>query len=117
MLGEFLMRLAIALPLVCALAVLCLWVMRQGQGQGRGQERGRLRLPMLPVMGRLAMGRQAGEAGLLEVLDVRAISPSAKLAVIRFDGRAHLVGVAGQSITLLAPAEAPGRLPAAGTVR
>lgn len=113
MLGEFLMRLAIALPLVCALAVLCLWVMRQGQGQ----ERGRLRLPMLPVMGRLAMGRQAGEAGLLEVLDVRAISPSARLAVIRFDGRAHLVGVAGQSITLLAPAEAPGLLPAAGTVR
>ena len=48
---------------------------------------------------------------------MRAISPSAKLAVIRFDGRAHLVGVAGQSITLLAPAEAPGLLPAAGTVR
>jgi hypothetical protein len=115
MLGEFLMRLAIALPLVCALAVLCLWVMRQGQGRGLG--RGRLRLPMLSVMGRLAMGRQAGEAGLLEVLDVRAISPSARLAVIRFDGRAHLVGVAGQSITLLAPAEAPGLLPAAGTVR
>lgn len=89
MLGEFLARLAIALPLVCGLAVLCLWAMR----------RGRLKLPNLALRSR----GQPGEA-LLDVLEVRAISPMARLAVIRFDGRTHLVGVAGQSISLLAPA-------------
>lgn len=89
MLGEFLARLAIALPLVCGLAVLVLWAAR----------RGRFRLPGLPT----GVGAKGAEP-LLEVLEVRALSPVARLAVIRFDGRAHLVGVTGQTLCLLAPA-------------
>lgn len=91
MLGEFLARLAIALPLVCALAVLLLWAAR----------RGRFRLPGLPA-GVAAKGAEP----LLEVLEVRALSPVARLAVIRFEGRAHLVGVTGQTVRLLAPGAA-----------
>lgn len=100
MLGEFVMRLAVALPLVCGLAAVCLWAVK----------RGRLRLPMLPAPGRALMlrgpGRGAVGTPLLDVLDVRALSPVARLAVIRFDGRMHLVGVAGQTISLLTPGPA-----------
>lgn len=102
MLGEFLARLAVALPLVCGLAVLSLWLLR----------RGRLRLPGRGLSGLgLTAGARDREA-LLDVLEVRAISPVARLAVIRFDGRTHLVGVAGQSISLLAPAGAAQDSPA-----
>jgi flagellar protein FliO/FliZ len=94
MLGEFLLRLAIALPLVCGLAVLCLWAVK----------RGRLRVPGLLATGGAAAGRTPAGQALLEVLEVRALSPGARLAVVRFGGQAHLVGVAGQTITLLAEA-------------
>ncbi len=100
MLGEFLARLAIALPLVCGLAALSLWAVR----------RGRLKLPGLTLAARTQPG-----GALLDVLEVRAISPVARLAVIRFDGRTHLVGVAGQSISLLAPAAHAAETPAEDT--
>jgi flagellar biogenesis protein FliO len=90
MLGEFLARLAIALPLVCGLAVLLLWAAR----------RGRLRLP-----GLAGGGRTPGAEPLLEILELRAVSPAARLAVIRFDGRVHLVGVTGQTMSLLVPTQ------------
>jgi flagellar biogenesis protein FliO len=99
MLGEFVMRLAIALPLVCGLAALCLWAVK----------RGRLKWPMLALPARA----QAGTP-LLDVLDVRALSPAARLAVIRFEGRTHLVGVAGQTISLLTPGADAGATPAEG---
>lgn len=93
MLGEFLARLAIALPLVCGLAVLLLWAAK----------RGRFQLPGLPT----AIVPKGAEP-LLEVLEVRSLSPVARLAVIRFEGRAHLVGVTGQTVRLLAPGAADG---------
>ncbi len=99
MLGEFLLRLAIALPLVCGLAALCLW----------GVKRGRLRLPGLATAGRPGDGE-----ALLEVLEVRALSPGARLAVVRFGAQAHLVGVAGQTITLLAQADTAAAAPQTG---
>lgn len=85
MLGEFVTRLAIALPLVCALAAFSLWALK----------RGRIALPATMTRG----GPQT-EAGL-DVLAVRALSPAARLAVVRFDGRTHLLGVAGDRISLL----------------
>jgi flagellar biogenesis protein FliO len=91
MLGEFLARLAIALPLVCGLAVLVLWAAK----------RGRFQLPGLPT----TMGAKSAEP-LLEVLEVRSLSPVARVAVIRFEGRAHLLGVTGQTVRLLAPGAA-----------
>lgn len=99
MLGEFVMRLAIALPLVCALAALCLWAAR----------RSRFGLPL-----RVRAPRARDEEPLLDVLDVRALSPVARLAVIRFEGRTHLVGVAGQTISLLAPGSDAGTMPVEG---
>jgi flagellar biogenesis protein FliO len=98
MLGEFLVRLAVALPLVCGLAALSLW----------GVRRGWLRLPGLRSAALLPP-----QSAPLEVLAVRSMSPSARLAVIRFDGRDLLLGVTGQSVALLArtdpvaPAHAP----------
>lgn len=97
MFGEFVMRLAIALPLVCGLAALSLWAVK----------RGKLRLPALA---RATRGSSAEP--LLDVLDVRSLSPVARVAVIRFDGRTHLVGVAGQTISLLAPGPDAATAPA-----
>lgn len=98
MLGEFLVRLAVALPLVCGLAALCLW----------GVRRGWLRLP-----GWRSAALLPQQSAPLEVLAVRSMSPTARLAVVRFDGRDLLLGMTGQSIALLArtdaaaPAQAP----------
>lgn len=90
MLGEFLARLAIALPLICALAVLLIWAARKGW----------FRLPAIAISDRAPAGQR-----LLEVLEVRAVSPVARLAVVRFDGRTHLLGVTGQAISLLSHVE------------
>jgi flagellar biogenesis protein FliO len=98
MLGEFLVRLAVALPLVCGLAALSLW----------GVRRGWLRLP-----GWRSAALLPPQSAPLEVLAVRSMSPTARLAVVRFDGRDLLLGMTGQSIALLArtdpaaPAQAP----------
>ncbi len=96
MLGEFLMRLAVALPLVCGLAALSLWAVRRGW----------LRLPGLSIrQGHSASPRNATGELPLEILAVRSLSPAARLAVVRFDGRELLVGLSGQSVALLARAE------------
>ncbi len=101
MLGEFLLRLAIALPLVCGLAAVCLWAVK----------RGRLRLP-----GLAKAARPGDSEALLEVLEMQALSPGARLAVVRFGGQAHLVGVAGQTITLLAIADTTVAAPQTGVL-
>lgn len=90
MLGEFLVRLAVALPLVCGLAALSLLAARRGW----------LRLP-----GWRSAAPGPAQGSVLEVLAVRSMSPTARLAVIRFDGRDHLLGVTGQSVALLARTE------------
>jgi flagellar biogenesis protein FliO len=97
MLGEFLVRLAVALPLVCGLAALSLW----------GVRRGWLRLP-----GWRSTALLPAQSSVLEVLAVRSMSPTARLAVVRFDGRDLLVGVTGQSIALLAHAQPATSAPA-----
>jgi len=98
MLGEFLVRLAVALPLVCGLAALSLWGVRRGWLRLPGW-RGAVLAPPQPCV--------------LQVLAVRSMSPTARLAVIRFDGRDLLLGVTGQSVALLARTEpdAPAQEP------
>jgi flagellar biogenesis protein FliO len=100
MLGEFLLRLAVALPLVCALAAVSLLAVKRGW----------LRLPGFPP----ARGARpaARHASSLEVLAVQSLAPTARLAVVRFAGRDHLVGCSGQSLALLATAPTPADAPA-----
>jgi flagellar biogenesis protein FliO len=102
MIGEFVARLAVVLPLVCVLAAACLWALKRGGLKGGPW----LRVPI----------RTEGDKAQLEVLDVRAISPMTRLAVVRFDGRVHLLGVAGQTISLLMPARDPIAAPDAKDV-
>jgi flagellar biogenesis protein FliO len=95
MLDEFLLRLAIALPIVCALAALTLLAMKRGW----------LRLPGLALRSAPANTADTG----LAIVAVKSLSPAARVAVVRFAGRELLVGVSGQGLMLLAeqPAIAP----------
>ena len=94
MLAEFAARLAIALPLVCLAAVLTLMAVRRGW----------LALPGFAA----ARPRNAGaEAQPLSVACVKSLSPAARLAVVRFQGRELLLGVSGASVVLLASGELP----------
>jgi hypothetical protein len=99
MLTEFLLRLAVVLPLICALAALSLWSVRRGW----------IRLPGLPafpaIRSGVASARGMASPPALEILAVRSLSPAARLAVVRFDGRDLLLGVAGQSVALIAQAD------------
>ena len=94
MLAEFAARLAIALPLVCLAAVLTLMAVRRGW----------LALP------RFAAARPRStdaEAHPLSIACVKSLSPAARLAVVRFQGRELLLGVSGPSVVLLASGELP----------
>lgn len=92
MLGEFLARLAIALPLVCAAAFASLLAVKRGW----------IRLPAFTRRQPLPATAQP-----LDLVAVKSVTPTARLAVVRFDGRDHLVGVSGQHIALLATAHSP----------
>ena len=85
MVGEFLLRIAVALPLVCAAAALTLWAVKRGW----------LRLP------RAAFPAQP-DAPPLDVRATRSLGPAARLAVVRFDGRDHLIGQSGAGMILIA---------------
>ncbi|WP_199555005.1 flagellar biosynthetic protein FliO [Sandaracinobacteroides hominis] len=90
MLGEFLARLAIALPLVCAAAFVSLLAVKRGW----------IRLPSFTRRPSLPATAQP-----LDLVCVKSLTPTARLAVVRFDGRDHLVGVSGQHIVLLTTAQ------------
>jgi flagellar biogenesis protein FliO len=90
MLGEFALRLAVALPLVCLAAAASLWAVRRGWLRLPG---GTLRVP-------------AATAATLDVVAVRHLSPAARVAVVRFAGQDLLLGVSAQSVRLLARAPA-----------
>ena len=93
MLGEFLLRLAVALPLVCGLAALCLWSVKRG---------------WLPMPGFALRDSHAGaprterDSSPLDLIATRSLGPGARLAVVRFDGRDHLVGQSGAAMILIA---------------
>lgn len=90
MLADFLTRLAVALPLVCALAVLVLVAAKRGW----------IRLPVRSPRS----GRPAPRPDALELVSVKALGPAARVAVVRFAGSEHLVGVGPQAVVLLASA-------------
>ena len=100
MIGEFLQRLVIALPLVCALAALLLLAIKRGW----------LRLPsalplprFLPIfLPRRAAATRPATAESLSIRRVHAIGPSARVAVLHFHGREHLLALNGQSLLLIA---------------
>jgi hypothetical protein len=111
MLGEFLARLAVALPLVCALAVLSLLAAKRGWLPLPG-----LTLPGLALPG-FRTARAPATAPVLDLVAVKALTPAARLAIVRFAGREHLLAVSGQSLLLVAsapeaaPIGAPTTLP------
>jgi hypothetical protein len=97
MLAEFLTRLAVALPLVCAAAVLSLVAVKRGW----------LRWPLLPgLLKRPTLPATTGDAALA-VIAVKSLTPAARVAVVRFQGREHLIGVGGGALTLLASEALP----------
>ncbi len=103
MIAEFLTRLAVALPLVTGLAVLVLVAVKKGWIVLPG-----LRFPGFPrspLTWRFAARRGVAESQGLRVLGVHAIAPAARVAVIRFHGREHLLAVNGQSLLLIASEE------------
>lgn len=94
MIGEFLLRLAVALPLILLLAVASLWAMRRGW----------IRLPasiglsgLAPVRG---LGRDAGAPGF-ELVASRGIQPGVQILLLRHGGQELLVGVSPQGLALL----------------
>ncbi len=93
MLQDFLTRLAIALPLVCAAAVVSLLAVKRGW----------IRLPGFLRPGSQAAALQ-GPLPDLAVTAVKSLAPSSRVAVVRFHGRDHLVGITGTSLVLLATA-------------
>ncbi len=113
MIADFLLRLAIALPVVLLLAVALLLAARRGWvpsgavapaigpwcGIGRGMGRG--------------MGRPAAAPAALDIVAQRNLSPALRLAVVRYAGEELLVGVAPQGFQLLARRPAPAASPAA----
>lgn len=104
MIGEFLTRLAVALPLVCLLAALFVLAVKRGWIR-------------LPAGGRMALAMprmRAAPPGPLRVLSVQAVAPTARVAVVQFHGREHLLAVNGQSLLLIASADMPCPVAGAG---
>jgi hypothetical protein len=97
MIGEFLARLAVALPLVCGLAVLLLVAVRRGW----------IVLPEFALQKRPRGSSGRPAAAAVEVVAVKAVSPACRVAVVRFDGRELLLGVGGQGAVVLAEGGLP----------
>ncbi|MFN3591841.1 MAG: flagellar biosynthetic protein FliO [Thermaurantiacus sp.] len=97
MIGDFLLRIAVALPLILMLAVGILLAARRGW----------LPLPGLPgAVGTVPWQRAvssgaAGERPALDVVAIKGVAPALRLAVVRFRGEELLVGVAPQGFQLL----------------
>lgn len=86
MIGTYLLKLALLLPAIGVLAWLCLKLTRRMQQRLGG----------------------AGVARSVEVVETTMLSPTLRLAVLRFHGRDILVSVSRHGLTRLA--EAPVRL-------
>lgn len=104
MIGETLLRMAIALPLILLLAAATLLAARRGW------------LP-LPVIGlaapgarsrrRLAAEERSAPRPSLDLVAVRAIGPTLRIAVVLWHEEELLIGIAPQGCQLLARRPAP----------
>ncbi|MGQ5700675.1 flagellar biosynthetic protein FliO [Sandaracinobacteroides sp. A072] len=87
--SDYLLRLAVALPLVLLLAAITLLAAKRGwlpfaaPGPGKPWLAGR-------------------EQAMLEIRQVTALGPGARIAHVRFGGRDLLLGVSGQGVVRLA---------------
>jgi hypothetical protein len=97
MIGDFLLRLAVALPLILMLAVGVLLAARRGWIPFPGAVGPPATLPWR----RVPSDRKPDERPALDVVAVRGIAPALRLAVVRFRGEELLVGVAPQGFQLL----------------
>ncbi len=91
MLAEFATRLAIALPLICLAAALTLLAIRRGW----------LGWPSLAARPRATQA----DTQAFSITALKSLSPAARLAVVRFQGRELLLGISGPTITVLAGAD------------
>lgn len=126
--ADYLQRLALALPLICLLAVALLIGWRRLQQRAAASA---WRWPSGPRRATTAGGspdtlpapaarwfnprRPAATAATPDLLvrDNRSIAPGVRLCVVQFNGADHLLGITGNSITPLAQAaRADGRLDA-----
>ncbi|WP_448585261.1 flagellar biosynthetic protein FliO [Thermaurantiacus sp.] len=89
MLAEFLLRLAVALPLILATAVALLFAVKRGW------------LPLPATFGPLAEPDHPN-APRLDVIAARALQPGVRVAVVRYAGQDFLVGITPAGVSLLA---------------
>lgn len=94
--ADYLWRLLVVLPLILLGVVGVLLVLHHRRG---GQPGGLL----------AAFSRGPGTAPAAEplVLRMQALTPAARVAVLRFAGRDHLVGLSGDAMLLIASSDAP----------
>jgi hypothetical protein len=105
MIGEFLLRLAVALPLVLLLAVASLWAVRRGWLRLPGA--GGAGFTTVPGFGKgRALTRQAEGTGL-ELVATRGIQPGIQLLLLRHAGQELLVGVSPQGVALISAQPLP----------
>jgi flagellar protein FliO/FliZ len=83
--GTYLLKLALLLPLVCGLLVLCLWAWRKLEQ----------RMPGAPANRMIA------------VRETMMVSPGLRLAVVEFEGRKLLVSVGRGGVNLVDKIDAP----------
>ena len=81
MMGTYLLKLALLLPLVCGLMIGCLFLWRKLEA----------RMP----------GRAAGATRMLRVSETMMISPGLRLEVLEFEGRKLLVSVGRGGVNLI----------------
>ena len=86
MIGTYLLKLALLLPLVCGLLVLCLWAWRKLETKLPGNQGTRL----------------------IAVKESMMISPGLRLAVIEFEGAKLLVSVGRGGVALVDKVENKG---------
>lgn len=79
MIGSYLLKLALLLPLVCGLLVLCLWAWRKLEQKLPGNPANRM----------------------LAVRETMMVSPGLKLAVLEFEGKKLLVSVGRGGVSLI----------------
>jgi hypothetical protein len=95
--GDFLVRLVVALPVILLLAVgsLLLW-RRVG---ARMPEMG---LPLVARPGAWMAAASGGEGERLDLVSAQSLLPGVRVAVLRYGGQAYLVGAGPHGVTLLA---------------
>lgn len=85
MIGAYLLKLALLLPLVCGLLIACLWAWRKLEQKLPGNQGTRM----------------------IAVKESMMISPGLRLAVIEFEGRKLLVSVGRGGVQLVDRGDAP----------